>query len=295
MKNEQIQTTITKEVPEWKLKLAYFYADHKTMIKRASYFLLLFADLIIVFWFGSLLVDYQTGTLKYEQQMKAMKANLINHQEVVRTQAPASLKLEEIKVIKSGTNKYDLLTIVKNGNKDWAVTRLDYAFEVGGQTSAIQSTFILPEPEKYLMHFNANSNDKPRLKIINTNWQRIKDFGLLSYKDSIELEEAKYSPSGSSQIVGQIEINLKNNSPFSFWEVGLPIILYDYNLEPIGINYLVINKFLSEEVREIKSTWTESLGAQVSSVGVYPEINLLDDGTIMKVEAKIGSPPGLEF
>ena len=62
----------------------------------------------------------------------------------------------------------------------------------------------------------------------------------------------------------------------------------------IANDYIVINKLLSEEKRKIEIGWHEGLHEFVQQVEIYPEVNLLDNGSIMEIEAGHGSPPGLE-
>jgi hypothetical protein len=87
---------------------------------------------------------------------------------------------------------------------------------------------------------------------------------------------------------------LVNETPYSFWEVGLPIVLYNQSAEPIAVDYIIINKLKADEERELSVSWHEAISQRVREVGVYPEINLLDATVIMPLDEPIGSPPGLE-
>ena len=117
---------------------------------------------------------------------------------------------------------------------------------------------------------------------------------LLSYKDKIKTEKAFYTPNRSTKLSGQIKITIFNDTPYGFWEVGLPIILYNKNAKPIAIDYVAINKLSSKEEREVEMSLFEPIRETVSRVEVYPEINLLDKNSIMKLSDEHSSPPGLE-
>ena len=293
MEDKQIQTSLTEKVPEWKLKLAYFYAEHKIVIKRASVFSLFFIDLIVVFLLGSILINYQTGLVADERQLEQLPVNLVNTQAIMK-QKPEELIIQETVAMRTSGGKYNLMAGIKNNNPEWAIIKLDYTFVIDGRELETRSTFLLPKSEKYLMYFNAEGKEDASLKILNTQWQRLKDFSLLSYKDGIEVKQAVYKPSRSDKLSGEVEVELFNNTPYGFWEVGLPIILYNRNSEPIAINYIVINKLLAKEERKLTTSWHESITEQVREVLVYPEINLLDKSVVMPLAEPIGSPPGVD-
>ena len=293
MEDKQIQTSLTGNVPEWKLKLAYFYAGHKVLIKKASIFGLFFIDLIIVFMLGSILVNYQTGIIADERQLRQLPLNLVNTQAVTKYK-PEELVAREVEVMRTSGGKYNIMVGIKNNNQKWAVTKLEYTFRVNGKNLETRSTFMLPKSEKNLMYFNADNGEGAELKILKTEWWRIKDFSLLSYKDGVKVESAVYTPSRTGQLSGEIEIELYNDTPYSFWEVGVPIILYNRDRSPLAIDYIVINKLKSRETRKLVVSWHEAITEVVSKVEVYPEINLLDKSIIMPLAEPIGSPPGLE-
>ena len=290
---EKLQTTITEQLPSWKLRVAYFYTEHQAMIKKALLFFLFFADVIIVFLLGSILINYQTGAVKEEDTLRRLNMNLISHNTVTQSK-PQELNILETLSIPTSNSNYNLLAVVKNTNPDWAIKELEYTFSIDGQELDKRTTFILPKSEKYLMYFNAQQAEDAQLKILNTQWQRVEDYSLLSYQDSIKLLKSSYTPNPSSKLSGEVELTISNNSPYSWWEIGLPIILYNQASKPIGINYLVINKLMTQEKRELSVGWHEPVNQRVGQVGVYPEINLLDESVVIDPDSPIGSPPGLD-
>jgi hypothetical protein len=294
MREKQISTTLTEEIPEWKLKLAYFYSLNKEALKRGGIFLLFFADLLIVFVFGSIFIGYQTNTLNNDNQLRLLGANLINHQMVIDNFRPEELQIVSQELVSAGLNKYDALALIKNNNSGWAINELTYTFVVGGETLAEQKTFVLPKSEKYLMQFNIKDEGPVVLKIVGAKWHRMADYSLVSHKDDIKIVKSSYTPSASPAITGEVEVTIKNDGPLSFWEVGVPIILYNSYNQPIGINYLTVNKLQAQETRTLKLSWLDLMVERVTRVEAGVEVNLLDKGSIMKIEAPIGPPKGLE-
>lgn len=293
MEDKQIQTSLTEKIPEWKLKLAYFFTEHKILVKRAWVFSLFFIDLIIVFMLGSILINYQTGVIHDESQLAQLPLNLVNTKAVSRL-APDPLIFGEVESVQGEGGKYNLMSTVHNTNSEWTITELEYTFRLNGQDLEKRTTFVLPKSEKRLMYFNAPGTLGAELKILNTAWLRVRDFSLLSYKDGIEVQKATFIPSRSGSLSGEVEIELYNSTPYGFWEVGLPIVLFDQSSEPIAIDYIVINKLLAQEKRELSVNWHEPIARVVRKVGVFPEINLLDKGGLMPLGSPTGSPPGID-
>lgn len=294
MKNNEVQATITEEIPEWKLKLSYFYSEHHLMIKRTGIFLLFFADLVIVFLFGSIFINYQTGILKEHALLNSLPINLISHTMVEKKLSPQPLEFGKTQKVPARGDKYDILLTVKNRNQDWAVEQIRYTFTAGGQNLEPRETFILPKSEKPLMYFGARKKGAVSLKVLGIKWKRIRDYSLISYKDSIKIDEAIYTPSSSTKLEGEIKLTVFNDSPFDFWEVGLPIVLVDNRATPIGITYTTANQLKAQEKREISIGWHDDLIKRVRRVEVTPEVNLLNADSIMKIEGKVGPAPGVD-
>ena len=293
-KNQTIQTTITDEVPEWKLNLAYWYTENKFLIKRALLFAIFFIDLTVVFILGSVYVNYRAGLISDDNYLYMLPKNLVNNSAKLQS-VPQALTIGEVKILRNTEENNNLLAIIKNDNTQWAVKKLTYVFTVNSQELGVASTFILPQSNKYLISFNAPIGTNVDLKIINTEWERIRDYSLVSYKDGLSISAIEFLPNQTGIISGEVNFVINNNTPYNFWEVGLPIVLYDQYGEPMAVNYTVINKLKSQEERPVSISWQEPLMRTVVNTSIYPEINLLDKASIMKIESGAGDPPGLEF
>ena len=291
---DKIPTNLTEQVPDWKLRLAYLYTQHKIAIKRGGWFLLFFINLIIIMALGVLFVNYQVGRLNEAKLLSQLPQNLVDKASIEKNK-PHNLLIEPVKIIKAADDNYvNLLAKISNPNKQWAINSLKYGFMLDGQLAEAGTTFILPASEKYIILFNMPRPQKAELKILTQQWQRIKDYSLLSYKDGIKVLNSNFTPSDSKIFSGNSSIELYNDTPFGFWEVGLTVILYNKQLEPISADYIVINKLKPREKRKIKINWQEKIKQRVYQVGVYPEVNLLNEQSLMQLEAPPGQPPGLE-
>ncbi len=294
MLEDKPQINITEEIPAWRLRLAYFYTEHKMVIKKGFYFLLFFIDLIIIFILGVNWIDYRTGLIKDQSYLQQLKTNLVDPQAIKKNRPHALLNGPSYSLSIDG-KKYNLLAEITNKNRQWAIEKLIYTFITdNGKQLQPRSTFVLPNSHKYLMYFNVKQATQARLKIINIKWRRIKDFSLISYKDQIKINSAEFKPSSSKIISGISSIEIYNDSPYGYWKVGLPIILYDKQLEPLAINYITINKLGSQEKRHIEINWASEIKEKIYQTKIYPEINLLDKNIIMKISSPPSSPAGYE-
>ncbi|HOZ36363.1 MAG TPA: hypothetical protein PLR18_00845 [bacterium] len=292
-KNQTIQTTITEEVPEWKISLAYWYAENKALIKKAAIFLLFFADLTVAIVWGVIFVNYRAGLLNDEAHLSQLSENLVESSAITNN-APKNLTLGEPIILSAGPDKNNLLVMAANDNNEWAVKELTYTFNVNGQDLETIKAIIPPQSERYLAYFNAPIGSNVNLKIINIEWMRIRDYTLISYKNSLKTSQAQFTAVNSNIISGVASFNLNNYTPYSFWEVGLTVVLFDQIDEPIAVNYLAINKLKSREERRVEVNYSEPIYRTVSRVGVYPEVNWFDPSAIMQIEGGLGDPAGLE-
>ena len=293
MPNKQMQTNLSEPIPEWKLRVAYFFTENKVAIKRASVFMLFFADVVIVFLFGSFLVNYETGKINEYNTLNALSLNLVNPH-ALKQHKQKDLILDNVRVVTGENSKNNYMIEVENLNSDWALTSIDYTFLVNGKQLEKRTGFVLPNSSKKLMYFNSSEIGNAEFQILDSNWERIKDYSLLSYKDKVQVVSSKFTSSSSGKLSGSLEFEIFNDSPYSFWEVGLPIILYNNRFEPIAIDYIIINKLLSQERRDIEISWHEPIRDYVSKIDITPEINLLDSDNIIDLESLPGSPPGRE-
>lgn len=294
MEENKIQANLSEDIPEWKLRLSYFYTTHKTAFKRGLQFLLFFADIIIVFTFGRMLVDYQTSALQNEYQMKQLPKNLVNAQ-AISNKKPLELIVSSVEKIARGAGRYDLLVSIENPNTNWAVPEIKYSFNDRGESFGEKSIFLLPAETKYVIEFNAAGARDPQFNIVSSNWQRMRDYSLVSYKNGIKVQKSVFQAGGQKGISGEAKIELLNDTPYGFWEVGLTIVLFNFKSDIIGVNYIALNKFAAKETKLVSALFHDELADRVSRVEAYPEVNLLNPNSIMRLQAENGSPPGLEF
>lgn len=290
MLSEGGKNVLGENIPEWELKFSYFYVNHKIFIKRGLFFLLFFFDLVVIFTFGAIFINYKTGLIKDRDFVQEMPLNLVS-QEAIVSNKPVDLKIGNVYILSAGYNKYDLMASISNTNKNWAVEKINYSFTVGGIETETLTTFILPSSVRYLSKFNFDEySASVSLNILGIVWRRIEDYSLVSYQNELKISNTAYVLSG----VSQVNFDIFNNTPFDFWEVGCLIVLENSRFDPLGISYVNLNKLMSHETRTVNLGWLSPVTGDVYQISVYPEVNLLSTDTVMDIEATYQSPPGRE-
>jgi len=110
--HDDSQNLVSENIPEWKLKLSYFYVNHKISIKRGLIFLLFFADILIIFFFSKVYINYQTGTIRDEGYMRQMPISLVNHNTVKNNYSPDELILSDAHLVSASANNTHILLLL---------------------------------------------------------------------------------------------------------------------------------------------------------------------------------------
>jgi len=56
----------------------------------------------------------------------------------------------------------------------------------------------------------------------------------------------------------------------------------------------VAEKLISGEERQLTINWLDPVASSYPLIKIYPEVNLLNSNSIMKIDTPPGSPPGSE-
>ncbi len=294
MEENNSPVRFNKRMPEWQLKIAYFYTRHKIAIKRGLIFAVFFIDVLVVFIFASTFINYKTGLIKDKAQLQFMHLNLVDRTALEKNR-PQDLELNQTTAIPTVNNNYHLVARVKNKNKEWAATKLFYrAVNQNGENQQY-STFMLPYSQKYIFAFNQPEARFGEIEVINESWQRIENFNLISYKDKIEVNNPEFNTVDSNLFYGKLKAEIYNATPYDFWRVGLQVVIFNRQDEIIGIDYLTLDKFKSRETRTIDINWTDPIreNERIGQIEIIPEVNLLDRDVIMPLSPSGSSPPKL--
>src|SRR3989339_2157714 len=165
-------------VTESELKLGYWLATHRLLLKRSLLGFLILTT--AVFWgltFYGLIV-YLSGLPEDARLVQSIIDNSVDFSLIRQQRQFADLQFSAAQVIYTGSNKYDILAQVTNPNNNLGVARLAYAFEADDFTTATFTISILPGQTIYLMSLaneSARRLARVNLKIGQLIWQSRRD------------------------------------------------------------------------------------------------------------------------
>ncbi len=271
-----------KHFTEKELKYAGFFVRNRLFLKRLGIFSLFFIDILILYNLGIQWVLYGVNDIKTYFTEYELTQTYVPLQVLRRKFSPIDLQVKSVTaVFIPSTDKIDIIAKVSNPNIKWKIDQLRYRFVVDGNPMDEESVSILPNSTKYLMRFNVRvSSFSPsiRLDILDVNWQRVKDISPMKILNNIEIQDVNIKKSNNNLLVEGI---LYNNTPYGFWNVGMVILLYDFDDNIIGTNYVVLNQVGYGEKRRFTAFWpvfyTTPYRAEVSvDLDVYNQANYID-------------------
>ncbi len=271
-----------KHFTEKELKYAGFFARNRLFLKRLGIFSLFFIDILILYNLGIQWVLYGVNDIKTYFTEYELTRTYVPLQVLRRKFSPIDIQVKSVTaVFIPSTDKIDIIAKVSNPNIKWKIDNLRYRFVVDGNPMDEESVSILPNSTKYLMRFNVQvSSFSPsiRLDILDVDWQRVKDINPMKILNNIEIQDINIKKSNDNLLVEGV---LYNNTPYGFWNVGMVILLYDFDDNIIGTNYIVLNQVGYGEKRRFTAFWpvfyTTPYRAEVSvDLDVYNQANYID-------------------
>lgn len=188
------------------------------------------------------------------------------------------LQISGVKSLKNN-NSTDFVARLKNVNLRHSAN-FDFCFTAQDQEFCGKS-FILPGEEKDLVFIN-NSDEKlsvaPQFNIKSILWQKINAGEIPDWNayraQRLNFEISTPNFSRYPDNLYHLEFTIKNNSPFSYFEVPLNMIIKKGS-EIIAVNRYVIRNLNSGETRNIDFSWSEgaNLGGTIS---IIPDLNILN-------------------
>lgn len=280
------------DLTEKQLKFATWYVAHKILLRKILISFLI--ALSVIFWGYGLygLVNYYfIEGPKFSRMLKELSRPADFEEARARFQ-PKNLETGTVLVLSAGKERYDLLVKVLNHNSNW-YAEFDYNFVVDGKSISQKNGFVLPGEEKFLLALGVEAKTKPRqviLEIQNLRWQKIdahKIPNYISWRDehiNFIFQDVKFLPAVVQDkiTISRVSFQVKNSSPYSFWDVGFIILLYRGS-SIVAANYITLGEFLSGQNRSVEVSWFEPLPS-ITQVKVTSEVNIFDQRVYMPVE-----------
>ena len=274
-----------------KLNFGLWYLEHKKILLNLLYILLAIIGIVTWFSFFKTFGHYVLIGMKEDQKLVADMINNpgISHEQVLKTAAQA-IQVKSADVILNSNGSYDIVTKISNVNNKY-FSRFSYFLDVNNEKIGPFDGFILPSEEKFLILLDQEFLRRPNsvnLDIKNS-WSKldghvIKDWGL--YRDNyidFTIDNKVFSNPKESNLseklnLSIVELDITNNSAYSYYLVDLDILLYSRG-KLVSVSKYSLEKFISGETRHVNITWPGKV-TRVDLVEVRPNIDIMADNII---------------
>jgi hypothetical protein len=270
-----------------KLKIGLWFVEKRELFKKIIVVLLIIISGIS--WTYSLygFVYYFAKGIKNDKKIvsEIVSNSIISH-DFLEKRSPDNIFFGSVNVFKNN-GFYDFYTEIKNNDFNF-MAEFDYCFFENEKEIECSKNFIYPNQKKYIMSLNQSVTNPNfvNFSINNIKWSRINKHKISSWDDflfersNIIISDVDFNPSKLSGLseklnLNVLKFNVKNKTPFNFWEIDYNIILYSGN-SAVAINRYKHKEFMSEESEDINISWPGSFG-KISRVEIIPEIDIMDD------------------
>jgi len=281
-----------EKVSNFQLKVTYWYVTHKLQLRRA---LVGFLILLSVGFYGFSIYKVIDILIiqgpNFDRDLQYLTADLIDYNYYREVNKPQAVQISGFSAVGGNEGRYDFVAKLINQNSNFIAKKVYLELLSGGQVIAETETFVYPNEEKYVGIFGQEipGGGTPVLRIAKTEWFRVHNFEDFSRPrlrfevSDIEFKSARESGVRGDLPVSTLDLKIKNDTAYNYWQVGVYMILFGVD-RIVGANYIALDQFLSGETRDVEMRWYESLPS-VTRVEVLPEINILDSGSYMPVDA----------
>lgn len=290
------------ELTEKELKISSWWVTHKVLVRR------IFVGLLIgicgALWGGSL-VGWVGFGLEWKEYRAALLelANSPTPIAIIRQQRlPKDVIVESSAFVPAGgAQRYDFVATIRNPNERWLVQNMTVAFQAGGKEyPALQDFFILPQSVAAVTSFNVQvlssgasfSEAVPVIKDIQwkrvdakTAWRDVR-FSVDDVAHGVMTQDNK-KPTAPKTFVSA---KITNQSPYDFWNVRVPILLYDTGGKLIAANVQNMAEFNSFEVRGLNVQFPYIV-PNIAKVDILPTVNIFNLDNYISPEEKGGQLP----
>jgi len=276
-----ITSSSSSGLSDFQLKVSYFLVSNKLLLRKI--FIVLMVILNCLFW-GYAIYGLALWGLDYQRLNRQTNELLFTSNAVlpgIEANKPQNLSVSDIQSFSNGSDRYDLMSEVKNPNANWLAT-FDYAF-VDNVQATVYPGFALPGQRKLLLALG-KPDSSAKLQLTNIKWTKITDFpAIANNRERFLIENNIFIPALKAGDPSRVKFTISNQSPYSYWEAGLVVILYSGS-SATAVNYLAIPQFVSGSTRNVEMNWIGSLPG-IDNMEIIPEVNYLDPNNIMPPSA----------
>jgi hypothetical protein len=266
------------EVSDRDIRLSYWLLTHRDQLRRGITVALTVLATALMGYSLWQIVDLVSSRKAEEEAMNQLVASSFNTDLYRQTLSPMSIQVGTVTAIPTSQGTYDVIAEIKNPNFKWAARELPFVFKVDGREVS-GKTFLLPLEEKYAVSLAVPLQARPQsVEFVpgDIRWLRIRDLSELqtpSFDVSDQKIEALVTAEGASSGT-QVSFNLKNTSPYSFWQTTVTVVLSAAgSVQAVGRQALT--NVDSQGTYRVEFRWPNS-SMRVDNLVVKPEVNILD-------------------
>ncbi len=267
------------------LQTSYWLASNRLLLYRVAVVGLIV--LALLFWGYSIwqVIAIARAYPYEQQQLRSLLTSQNGLLQSLEARRPAPISFGNSQLISSGAVA-DTLTTISNPNSDWAA-RFKYSWSQSGQSLVERDGFILPGETKYLMGLALPASSQ--LQVDDIVWERVPNFSVIrDARLKFRLVEQQLIQGALATDPSVISFSVANDSAYSYWEVGLQVMIYS-GPNVIGIEYITVDQFKAGTTRTFQIPTTRRL-TQNPSLQIVPDIDILDEENLMSPEAIDVSP-----
>ncbi len=273
-----------KQVSKIQLNIGYWLLNHRKQMQTTGLVLFIMVDIIIIIFFLINFGKYFTGLPVQNRMIASMAEPVVDFQAVHLKNSPITPQVHDQAVVTSSLDRYDFLAKIKNPNNRWIVKSFQYRFKVGGETTGWQTGYLSNNEEKYFFYIGFDYSGYGSL-VDKTVEVELKDIEYIRVVDHDKVPKIDFVIEGtqhkilslaeSGDQISQVVADITNDSVYSFWQVGIQIVLLGRD-KPISINFTTVNSLDTLQTKSIDVKWLNRISG-VTEVIIVPEINILDD------------------
>lgn len=280
-----------EQISNFRLKASYWYVSHKLQLRQGLIIFLIALSLILYSYsLYKALAIFLIDDRSLARDINSLTAEQIDYSYFRQVNRPQELELLSFDSADGRQNRYDFIAKVFNPNADFVAEAALFQLISGSEVIAEKTSLIYPGEEKYVAFFGQEilGEVNPILKISEVKWRRVHGFENFSQSRlQFEISDIVFTPARQTGLAGSLPVSslnfkIKNNTAFSYWQVGAYLVLLS-GQRVVGANYLTLEQFASGETRQAEMRWYESL-PPISKVEILAEVNILDPAVYMRPE-----------
>jgi len=279
-----------------KINFGLWLSLHRRKIMRfVIIFLVAVAAVSFIYSIYNYLFYFLYGRQADTDLAQSLTETQIDNQAYREANSPQALVTGEVLVF-AVRGKYDFLVSIKNPNLKH-FSNFQYCLEnAQGERLVCDSSFILPDSEKYLSILGKEFDQDPgSLYFVATNlfWQRLNAHDIPDWPayhqlhSNFQISDLKYSApdAGSKNPFHSLNFTIKNNTAYHFSSLPLDIILWNGN-RIVGVNSYQLDNLLSAENRNVSLSWPAA-GEKVTRAEILTDLNILDKGVYLPYRGEL--------